>query len=182
MPEKCTCIAAISDLPHAKFCPRYAPSEDLGSAIVDAAERMATSAPTAGGHWDASAPRDMSSTSYAPACPIFMSTDSATRKRMPVASGVAGYFPDALLVIAFISQVGNDKHNPGEPLHWAKDKSSDEKDAELRHMLDALRGDPPDPGLEELGALGHLGSKAWRALGDLQRACDAERAAYLAGK
>ena len=110
--------------------------------------------------------------------PIFMSTDSATRKRMPVATGCMGYFPDALLLVSFVSKVGNDKHNPGEPLHWDKAKSADEKDAEARHMLDALRGDPPDPGLEELGALGHLASKAWRALGDLQRACDAERAAY----
>lgn len=112
--------------------------------------------------------------------PIFMSTDSATRKRMPVASGCLAYFPDALLLVSFISKVGNDKHNPGEPLHWAKEKSSDEPDAETRHMLDHLRGLPPDPGLEELGELGHLASKAWRALAHLQRACDAARATYEA--
>lgn len=109
--------------------------------------------------------------------PPFMSTDSATRKRMPVASGVMAYFPDALMCVAFVSMVGNDKHNPGEPLHWAKEKSSDEPDAEARHMLDGFRGLPPDPGLEPLGPkIGHKASKAWRALADLQRECDAERA------
>ena len=117
-----------------------------------------------------------------PSPPAFMSTDSATRKLFPVATGCMGYFPDALMCVSFISRVGNDKHNPGQPLHWAKEKSSDEPDAEARHMLDFLRKDPPDSGLEALGALGHLASKAWRALAHLQRACDAERAAYEAAK
>lgn len=109
--------------------------------------------------------------------PPFMSTDSATRKRMPVATGCMAYFPDALMCVAFVSKVGNDKHNPGEPLHWAKEKSSDEPDAEARHMLDGFRGLPPDPGLELLGPkISHKASKAWRALADLQRECDAERA------
>lgn len=108
--------------------------------------------------------------------PVFMSEDSATRKLMPVASGVLGYFPDALLLVSFVSRAGNDKHNPGQPLHWAKEKSTDEPDCEVRHMLDYLRGLPADPGLEPLGHLAHLASKAWRALAHLQRACDAERA------
>lgn len=108
--------------------------------------------------------------------PVFMSTDSATRKLMPVASGVLNYFPDALLCVAWVSRAGNDKHNAGQPLHWAKEKSTDEPDCEVRHMLDAFRGLEPDPGLEPLGELGHLASKAWRALAHLQRACDAVRA------
>lgn len=125
---------------------------------------------------------DIDRVAATPAPPIFRSTDSATRKRFPVAEGCGAYFPDALLCVAFVSMVGNDKHNPGEPLHWAKEKSTDEKDCEWRHMLDALRGLPPDPGLEELGDLGHLASKAWRALADLQRACDAKVAEWEASK
>lgn len=109
--------------------------------------------------------------------PVFMSTDSATRKLMPVASGCLNYFPDALLCVSFISRVGNDKHNPGQPLHWAKEKSTDEPDCEVRHMLDWLRGEAADPGLEPLGELGHLASKAWRALAHLQRECDKARKA-----
>jgi dATP/dGTP diphosphohydrolase len=115
---------------------------------------------------------------YTREVPVFMSTDSATRKLMPVTSGCLAYFPDALLLVSFISRVGNDKHNPGQPLHWAKEKSTDEQDCEVRHMLDFLRGEPADPGLEALGDLGHLASKAWRALAHLQRACDAARAEH----
>ena len=111
-----------------------------------------------------------------PYWPVFMSTDSATRKLMPVATGVMKYFPDALLLVSWISRAGNDKHNPGQPLHWAKEKSTDEPDCEARHMLDYFRGEPADPGLEPLGDLGHLASKAWRALAHLQRECDAARA------
>ncbi len=111
--------------------------------------------------------------------PPFMSTDSQVRKQMPVASGVLAYFPDALMCVAWISRVGNEKHNAGEPLHWAKEKSSDEPDAEVRHLLDHVRGLPPDPGLEDLGSVGHLASKAWRALAHLQRACDQVRAEHL---
>jgi hypothetical protein len=76
--------------------------------------------------------------------------------------------------------VGNEKHNPGQPLHWDKSKSQDESDAEARHQLDYFRKLPPDPGLEDLEELGHLASKAWRALADLQRACDAKRAEHEA--
>jgi len=111
-----------------------------------------------------------------PTPPVFRSTDSATRKLMPVASGVLAYFPDALMCVAWVSRAGNDKHNAGEPLHWAKEKSTDEPDCEIRHMLDSFRDLPPDPGLEPLGEVGHLASKAWRALAQLQRACDAELA------
>ncbi len=114
--------------------------------------------------------------------PPFMSTDSAVRKGMPVATGFVQYFPDALLIAAMVSRVGNDKHNPGEPLHWDKSKSTDEPDAELRHMIDRFRNDPPDPGLEALAHLGHYASKLWRAAADAQRACDAVRAAFKAGK
>jgi hypothetical protein len=114
--------------------------------------------------------------------PPFMSTDSAIRKRMPVATGVLKYFPDAQLLKAWVSKVGNDKHNPGEPLHWDKSKSGDEPDAEVRHMLDGFRGLPADPGLEPLAHLGHLASKAWRADAELQRACDEARAAYERGE
>lgn len=114
---------------------------------------------------------------YALTLPVYRSVDSATRKLMPVASGCLAYFPDALLLVAWVSRVGNEKHNPGQPLHWAKEKSTDEFDCEVRHMLDYFRGLPADPGLEPLGDLGHLASKAWRALAHLQRACDANRTA-----
>lgn len=74
-------------------------------------------------------------------------TDSAARKQFPLATGVDDYIPAALVCFAALSKVGNDKHNPGEPLHHARDKSSDHSDCLRRHQLDA--GDPAADELEE---------------------------------
>jgi hypothetical protein len=114
------------------------------------------------------------------AVPVFMSRDPAVRKRIPVATGFLKYFTDAIKCVSIVSRVGNEQHNPGQPLHWAKEKSRDEEDAGARHTLDALSGEEQDPALAELDDLGHLSQRAWRAMAALQRACDAKRAAYLA--
>jgi len=98
--------------------------------------------------------------------------EAARRKGQPVATGVLAYFPDALLAVAEVSRVGNDQHNPGQPLHWAKDKSTDEPDALARHLIDHLRG-----GGEKFDSDGvrHAAKIAWRALALLQREIDAEK-------
>lgn len=97
------------------------------------------------------------------------SASRAARKATPVATGVLSYFPTALLEVAAVSKVGNDQHNPGEPLHWAREKSTDEADALARHLLDFLRGDEYDT-----DGLPHLAKVAWRALALLERWCDNE--------
>lgn len=88
---------------------------------------------------------------------------SAERKEMPVHTGVMLYFPDALTAIARVSKKGNDKHNPGEPLHWSRHKSTDQSNCMARHMLtpDAI---DPDSGERERA------HAAWRVLADLQLA------------
>jgi hypothetical protein len=88
------------------------------------------------------------------------------RKALPLATGLLDYFPDALLVVAEVSRVGNEQHHPGAPLHWDKSKSTDEADALMRHLLD--RGKLDTDGLR------HSGKVAWRALAMLQRELDAE--------
>lgn len=93
--------------------------------------------------------------------------DSATeRKQFPVASGVLDYFPDALAAISRISWAGNEQHNPGQPLHWARSKSSDEADAMMRHFL--MRGSVDNDGMR------HTAKMAWRALALLQKEMEAE--------
>jgi hypothetical protein len=94
--------------------------------------------------------------------------DAVARKALPLCTGVLDYFPDALLAVAHCSKVGNDQHNPGEPLHWAKEKSTDEADALVRHLLE--RGTLDTDGVR------HSAKVAWRALALLQREIDAERA------
>lgn len=93
--------------------------------------------------------------------------DPKERKRYPVASGVMDYFPDALVAIAHVSQVGNEQHNPGQPLNWARDKSSDEADTMLRHFLQ--RGSLDKDGIR------HTAKMAWRALALLQKEIEAEK-------
>ena len=88
-------------------------------------------------------------------------TDSAERKATPLASGCLDYFPAALAAVAQLSQVGNDKHNPGQPMHWARDKSSDHADCILRHLTDRGTVDPED-------GIRHATKVAWRALALLQ--------------
>jgi len=89
-----------------------------------------------------------------------LTTDSAARKRIPLASGVLDYFPRALAAVAEVSLVGNDKHNPGQPLHWAKHKSMDQADCIARHLIE--RG-----GMDENGVR-HSAQLAWRALALLE--------------
>lgn len=104
--------------------------------------------------------------------PVPAPTEAQRRKAQPVATGVLAYFPDALLAVAEVSRIGNDQHNPGQPLHWAKEKSTDEPDALARHLIDHLRG-----GGEKFDSDGtrHAAKIAWRALALLQRELDAEK-------
>jgi len=90
---------------------------------------------------------------------------AAERKRFPIASGFMDYFPDAIAAIANLSFVGNKQHNPGQPLHWAREKSTDEADTMLRHFLQ--RGTLDKDGIR------HTVKMAWRALALLQKEIEA---------
>jgi len=75
-------------------------------------------------------------------------------------NGLLKYFPDALAYVAHVSHVGNEQHNPGEPLHWAREKSTDHGDCIIRHQVEA--------GMMDDDGLLHDGKVAWRALAQLQ--------------
>lgn len=70
---------------------------------------------------------------------IFGETD-AERKSCPVFDGFVMYFPRSMAAIARHSFKANEKHNPGEPLHWARGKSTDHLNTGLRHLMDAGMG------------------------------------------
>jgi hypothetical protein len=93
-------------------------------------------------------------------------TDPAGRKAHPVASGVLDYFPDALIAVSYVSFVGNEQHNPGQPLHWDRSKSTDEADALMRHFLE--RGKMDSDGVR------HSAKMVWRALAFLQKEIENE--------
>lgn len=67
---------------------------------------------------------------------LTLPTDSLERKNYPLLSGLLNYFPAALAGAANTSKLGNDKHNPGQPLHHARGKSMDHGDCIIRHLMD----------------------------------------------
>ena len=89
-----------------------------------------------------------------------LTTDAKDRKETPITSGVLDYFPLALAHVAKVSKAGNDQHNPGQPLHWARGKSSDHADCITRHLIE--RGTFDSDGMR------HSAKLAWRALALLQ--------------
>lgn len=91
------------------------------------------------------------------------------RKGIPVYSGFIKYFPRAIKAVARLSKIANDQHNPGEPLHWAKEKSTDELDALMRHMIDDVLGEEKDT-----DDVLHITKVAWRAMAQLERKLEAE--------
>lgn len=86
--------------------------------------------------------------------------DSTARKNTPVFSGLLDYFPDACALVSQLSYEANEKHNPGEPMHWSKHKSNDHRDCVVRHLMTQMDRD-------EFGFL-HAVAAAWRAMANLQ--------------
>lgn len=106
----------------------------------------------------------------APGRSRLIETDSASRKEYPMAAGLLDYFPDALAEVAKVSFLGNQKHNPGQPMHHSRGKSTDHADCIMRHL--SGRGGF-DGDVRESAAL------AWRALALLQEELEKEHALPL---
>jgi hypothetical protein len=99
---------------------------------------------------------------------MLLPSDPAERKNLPITSGVLDYFPLAVAEVARVSKAGNDQHNPGQPLHWAKGKSMDHADCIARHLIDR--------GARDSDGMRHSAKLAWRALALLQTELENEAA------
>tara|TARA_R100001463_G_scaffold23238_3_gene55771 strand:+ start:683 stop:1078 length:396 start_codon:yes stop_codon:yes gene_type:complete len=88
-------------------------------------------------------------------------TNSEERKRIPIYTGLIKYFPDAIAEVARVSLIGNQQHHPDEPLHWDREKSTDELDALARHLVEA--------GKIDTDGVRHSAKVAWRAMANLQK-------------
>lgn len=86
--------------------------------------------------------------------------DNATRNDFPMFDGLLAYFPKALAEVSRVSVIGNRQHNPGQPLHWARDKSTDHANKILRHLT--------DHGLTDKDGERHSARLAWRSLALLE--------------
>lgn len=97
----------------------------------------------------------------APTRATTLPTEAGERKKYPVATGVLDYFPDSIVALARLSWQGNEQHNPGQSLRWAREKSGDEADTLIRHFLQR--------GTVDTDGVGHSVKLAWRALALLQK-------------
>ena len=96
--------------------------------------------------------------------------DDNARKALPIFTGLLMYFPDACAAVAEVSRIGNDQHNPGEPLHWAREKSTDQLNTAQRHMMDYGTGV-----IKDTDGAYHLAKAAWRILAELQLTIERDR-------
>jgi hypothetical protein len=103
-----------------------------------------------------------------PAIATLLPADAKARKAVPIYSGFIKYFPRAIAAVAHLSQVGNDQHNPGQPLHWDRSKSGDELDALMRHLLEA-------DGVDKDG-VAHVVKCAWRAMAAAEKYLEKQEA------
>jgi hypothetical protein len=97
--------------------------------------------------------------------PSVLPTDSTERNQLPMMTGCVDYFPAALAEIARVSFIGNEQHNPGQPMHWAREKSTEHADKAMRHL--AERG-----GFDSDGSR-HTAKAGWRILALLQEELEA---------
>lgn len=92
-------------------------------------------------------------------------TGHAERNALPLCTGCLDYFPLALAEVAKLSAVANEQHNPGEPVHWARGKSTEHRDKIMKHLVDS--------GTLDADGMRHSAKIAWRALALLQEEMEA---------
>ncbi len=104
---------------------------------------------------------DKTSTQVVVASESFIPQGDGERKSAPMFRGLLAYFPAALFGVAKHSYESDRKHNPDatDGPHWARGKSSDHADCQIRHLIDAGGGEINEPDTEY-----HLRANAWRAL------------------
>jgi hypothetical protein len=81
-------------------------------------------------------------------------------------------FSAALAAVAQVSWHGNEKHNPGQPLHHARGKSMDHPDCIARHHVERGGFDGP---------MRHSACKLWRGLAAWQESLEAAGAPKARG-
>lgn len=99
---------------------------------------------------------------------LTLGADSQARKDTPLVGGFDNYFPAAAAGVARHSKRSNDKHNRGEPMHWARGKSNDHAECIRRHNADiqdilAAR-DRPGTQFTDQQLLEELDALCWRAM------------------
>lgn len=100
--------------------------------------------------------------------------DAQARKAAPMASGFLHYFPNAVAAASNLSKVATDQHHPGQDMHWAFTKSTDEADCIMRHLAEA--------GTVDTDGIRHSVKVLWRAAALVERELLASDPALKPGK
>ena len=105
--------------------------------------------------------------------------DPKGRKNIPIFFFMTRYFPKALVELTRVCVAGNAQHNPELPLfdiNWARDKSTDQLNTAMRHLMDHEISGPFDTEPEDVllamkshgHSTYHLAKAAWRILAALE--------------
>lgn len=97
-------------------------------------------------------------------------TEDAARKELQLWTFLTEYFPDSFVEVVKVAVAGNRQHNPGQPLHWAKGKSTDQMNTAFRHQWDHKMGTAKD-----VDGCYHLAKAIWRLSAELQLTIEKER-------
>ena len=90
-------------------------------------------------------------------------TDKDRKQDWPLWTFMFEYFPKAWLEVVRVAVEGNKQHNPGQPLHWARGKSTDQLNTAFRHLFDYGTGVKQDT-----DGVHHLAKAIWRLMAQLQ--------------
>jgi hypothetical protein len=111
-------------------------------------------------------------------------SDYKGRKNQPIFHFLVRYFPKALAEVTKVCVAGNVQHNPElDPtdINWSRDKSTDQLNTAMRHMMDHATSGPMDTEPESVqkiigGNTYHLAKAAWRVLAELELQIERDRA------
>ena len=96
-----------------------------------------------------------------------MEKNKQKRKEIPLYKGLIKYFPDALCEVARVSYIGSKQHHPEKDIHWDREKSSDDLDALMRHLM--------ENGMYDIDGVRHSAKIAWRSLAHLQKEIEGDK-------
>lgn len=96
-------------------------------------------------------------------------TDYKERKEWECWTYLMEYMPDAFLEEVRVAIAGNQQHNPGQHLHWARGKSTDQMNTAFRHMWEHTMAARWGRGsMVDVDKCYHLAKAIWRLRAELQ--------------
>jgi len=96
---------------------------------------------------------------------MILPQDDKERKQIRIYDGFMKYFANAIVEVTKVSCKGSEQHHPNQELHWDKDKSKEELNSLMRHLLEAMETDATED----------WARVAWRAMANLQRKCESKK-------